>query len=410
MIGAVFYMRIIFHVDMDSYFASVEQQANPFLIGKNVVVSGKEGSRTVIVAASKEAKRFGVKTAMLTHEARKLCPNLVFVEPDGQKYWEINRRFVAIFNRFTDKVELFSIDEAFLDLTGYVKNFTEARSLALKIKEAMKKEIGAVVTCSIGIAENKMLAKLASDLNKPNGVVVINEKNKLNILDHCKLTDFCGIGSRINKRLEMLGIETVKKLRFFPERELIKEFGPFYGLRLKQMAWGEDESLVVSSDLEEKVKSVSRSYTMDADTYDKNKILQLLLILSEKCGRELRAKKLIGKTIEIFFRFADFTHAGLRVTLPAHINDGFQIYQTGESRILNYRFPKAVRLIGVRISNLTVISAQQSLWKKERKRALLVPYIDNINNKYGEFTIKSGFLLDATKMRRKIGGFRYDCE
>lgn len=401
-------MRIICHIDMDSYFASVEQQVNPFLVGKNIVVSGKEGSRTVIVAASKEAKKFGVKTAMLTHEARKLCPNLIFVEPDGKKYWEINRRFVNIFQRFTDKVELFSIDEAFLDLTGYVKNMAQARVLARKIKQIMIQEIGEVVTCSIGIASNKMLAKLASDLNKPNGLVVINEKNKLFILEHCQLKDFCGVGERIRYRLEMLGIETVKKLRHFPIKDLVKEFGPFYGQFLHDMAWGLDETPVISADLSPMIKSVSRAYTLDFDTYDKKRIAQILLILSEKCGRELRQKKLSGKTIEFFLRLENFTYLKWRVTLSGYINDGHLIYQAGERKLLNCQLPLAVRLVGVRISNLMTQSSQLSLWDNDKKRKLLVSSIDKINSKYGEFTVKSGFLLDSPILRNKVGGFRFE--
>jgi len=400
---------MIFHIDMDSYFASVEQQANPALIGKNIVVSGKEGSRTVIVAASKEAKRFGVKTAMATFQARKLCPDLIFVEPDGKKYWEVNRKFVEIFERFTDKVELFSIDEAFLDMTGYAKTFSEAREKALSIKKMMRQEIGEVVTCSFGIARNKFLAKLGSDLNKPDGIVVINEKNKINVLNRCQLSDFCGIGRRIESRLEMMGIETVLKLREYPLEHLIKEFGPFYGQKLRSMANGEDDALVLSEN-SQVAKSVSRAYTMSSDTFNKKDILQLLLILSEKCGRELRSSGQAGKTVEIFFRYDDFSHASLRVTSTGYISDGLQIYKIGERKILNFRLPKAVRLVGVRVSNLVENYTQLPLWHIERKRFQLVSSLDKINDKYGEFTIKPGFLLKSKRLRDKIGGFKFETD
>ncbi len=399
---------IVAHIDMDSYFASVEQQANPALRGKNVVVSGKEGSRTVIVAASKEAKKFGVKTAMTTIEARRLCPRLLFVEPDGKKYWEVHRKFMSIFKQFTEQVEVFSIDEAFLDLTSVVKDFSEAEKLIQSIKAQMKVKIGEVVTCSAGIAKNKFLAKLASDLKKPNGIVVVNDQNVIEILDGCKLSDFCGIGRRINERLDDMGIETVKKLRACSLENLIKEFGPHAGNHLYNMARGEDDSIVVSEDFAP--KSVSRSYTMNENTVDKKKILQLILILSEKCGRELRAQKLAGKTIQIYFRFGDFSHAGLRVTLPVRINDGLAIYNIGEAAIKKYRLPKAVRLVGVRVENLAEHLEQQSLWLPERKRGQLMPFLDKINDKYGEFTIKAGLLTDADAMREKVGGFRYESD
>jgi len=399
--------RIIFHIDMDSYFATLEQQANPFLRGRAIGVSGKEDSRTVIVAASKEAKKCGVKTAMSIYAARKLCPNLYLVEGDGPKYRFVTDSFIKIFKQVTSQIEVFSIDEAFLDLSGHVKTWGEARVRANWIKSQLKRDVGDWVTCSVGIAENKLLAKVASDLNKPNGLVVINEINKFNILDKLNLTDFCGIGRRIQLRLESMGIETVKKLREYPPEELIKAFGPYYGHWLHQASLGFDSSPVVADFDEANVKSVSRAYTLDFDTWNKDEVFQVLMHLCEKCGRELRSKQLAGRTLQYYWRYEDFTHAGVRVTFKKKINDGLELFQIGWQKMSNYQLQKAIRLVGVRVSNLEPVSGQLPLFDRERKRGDLVPFLDHINDTYGELTVKPAYLLKKSRLRHKIGGFKY---
>ena len=392
---------------MDSYFATVEQQANPHLRGKPIVVSGKEGSRTVIVAASKEAKKFGVKTAMPIFEAKKLCPQIYFVYPDGDKYQETTDKFLKIFKQFTEKVEVFSIDEAFVDLTGYLKNFSQALTVAQKVKLLIKQEVGEWVTCSIGIAANKLLAKLASDIKKPDGIFIIDEKNKFEVLDQSNLDDFCGIGARLLLRLEMLGVESVKKLRRYPVAALKKEFGPFAADFLHRLSFGEDDREVIPYFNEAEIKSIGRSYTLPADTWDKKEISQTLLHLCENCGRGLRRKKLAGKTLQYYFRFADFTHGGMRLTLPGYVNDGLAIYQIGVKLLDGYRLQKAVRKVGVCVSNLVKDFKQLPLWVKDRKRLAVLPYLDAINDKYGDLTIKPAFLADANALRKKVGGFKY---
>jgi DNA polymerase-4 len=206
--------------------------------------------------------------------------------------------------------------------------------------------------------------------------------------------------------LDDLGIETVRKLREQELDFLVAEFGNCGGHKLYDMCRGIDDSSVVAERYAPEARSVSRAYTMSEDTFDKKKIKQLLLTLAEKCGRALREKHLAGRTIEIFFRFEDFTHAGCRVTVKDAINDGLRIYNFGERILQKYRLPKAVRLVGVRISNLLPASGQTSLWLTERKRALLLPYLDKINDQYGESTIKSGLIADAQPLRRKVGGFK----
>jgi DNA polymerase-4 len=396
---------------MDSYFATVEQQANPHLRGKPIVVSGKEDSRTVIVAASREAKKFGVKTAMAIFEAKKLCPNLVFVFPDGDKYQETTDRFITIFKRFTDMVEIYSIDEAFLDMTGHVKTYGGAKAVGLQIKQAIRDEVGEWVSCSIGIAPNKLVAKIASDLDKPDGLVVLEKQAEIiKMLDQLKLTDVWGIGPRIARRLVARGVDSIPRLRQYPEKALMDEFGPFYGKLLKNMSVGKYDGEVVSYLHEEEVKSVGRSYTLPQNTYDKREIFHVLLLLSERCGRRLRSKGLAGKTLHYYVRYDDFTHGGRRMTVARPINDELVIYNNGVELLQKMRLTKAVRLVGVRVSNLFPTPGQRLLWPEEQKRQDVLPYLDEINDKYGSLTIKSGFLTDARRLRRKVGGFKYDSE
>jgi len=397
---------IILHLDMNSFFASVEQQANPQLRGKPIVVSGKEGSRCVIVASSREAKQFGVKTGMLGHDARKLCPGIIFVEPDGEKYEFISRKFLSVLKKFTDKLEVFSIDEAFLDLTGFVKDFDQAKQRALLIKQVFQKELGSWLTCSIGIAKNKLLAKLASDLQKPNGLVVIDESNTIAILDKIQLTDLCGIGNRIEKRLNALGVVSVPQLREYSKDKLILEFGGVYGQKLYDMARGEDKSKVQTYLTESEIKSIGRAYTLPKNTFDKQEIYIILLHLCEKIGRRLRRKKLQAKTFVFYLRYDDFSHTGARKTVIERTHDTLKIFELGVSLIQSIRLTRSVRLVGVWSSNLAPASAQLSLWEKERKQKQLIPFLDKINDMYGELTVKPALLLKLDRLNRKVGGFR----
>lgn len=391
---------------MDSYFATVEQQANPLLRGKPIVVSGKEGSRTVIVASSKEAKKLGVKTAMLHHVARKLCPNLEFVEADGTKYEYLCRKFIEIFKRHTDKVEIFSIDEAFLDLTGFAKTWDRSIEIADQIKCSLKNELGDWMTCSVGIANNKLLSKLASGLDKPNGLLLICEQNKTPILNNIELTDFCGIGNRIKKRLNYLGVKTVPDLRDYSVEDLIKEFGPFYGNKLSNMSRGIDYDPVIADSDSGEVKSVGRSYTLQENTYDKEEIFTVMMHLCEKVGRELRRKKLSGKTLVYYFRYSDFSHGGFRLTLPGYVDDSIRLFDIAQSRLNKFILPKAVRLVGVHVSNLIKDYRQLTFLSPEKKQTELLPFLDKINDRYGELTIKPAYLLKLKRLRRKVGGFK----
>ena len=216
-------MKIVLHIDFNSYFATVEQQANPRLRGKPIGVTGGDRlKRTVIGAASVEAKRFGVKTGMQLHEAKILCPEIIFVPGDSDKYLECTKKFINILKDYSPYLEVFSIDEVFLELPS---EWGCAVKIAEEVKQRIKQEIGEWITCSVGISYNKLMAKLAGSLYKPNGLVIIEDEESAKwVLDRVELDEICGIGSRIKKRLLNTGITNFSTLRKASKKDLVVEF------------------------------------------------------------------------------------------------------------------------------------------------------------------------------------------
>lgn len=384
--------RTILHIDMNSYFATVEQQANPFLRGKPVGVKGSHAKRTIIAAASVEAKKYGVKTAMPEHEARKVCPDLIVVVGDPKKYSFVTKKFIEIFDRYTDVVEIFSIDEAFLDVTETAKFFGGAEKMARSIKSDIRREIGEWLTCSVGIGPNKFLAKLGSDLEKPDGLVIINEKNKDKILLSCNLTDFCGIASRIEKRLKYLNIFSVQDLRNADDLKLRKEFG-VYGLKIKKMAWGTDSAKVGVWQDQPEAKSFGHSRTLNRDVTKKEEIQGQLYLLSEKVAKRMRNEGYHGKEVGVWLRFKDFTGTGKRKRIGYWVNDGYEIYSTATKILDALNIWQPVRAMGVYVTRISK-DVPYPLFEKDRQRERIVEMMDEVNNKYGEDTLFKGVLLD----------------
>ena len=404
-------MRTILHIDFNSFFATVEQQANPRLRGKPVGVTGGDRmKRTVIGAASVEAKRFGVKTGMQLWEARKLCPELILVPGDSDKYLEVTKRFLAILKDYSPYPEVFSIDECFLELTVDC-NFIK---IAHEIKSRIRSEIGEYITCSIGISYNKLMAKLAGSLIKPDGLVVIaNQQEAIEILDKIELDEICGIGPRIKKRLFNMGVTDFKKLRAVPLPLLLASFKS-YGQILYNMVRGIDEQAVVPFYEKEEVKSIGHRHTIDHDTADLTEIKQILLKLTELIARKLRAKKLVGRTVSCWFRYVHlpgmdgFTGDGMQVTIP-DTDDGLEIFKAAWKSFLQMRDRGKIRMIGVSISNLKPQTPQNlSFLEETRRREVITKALDKVNDKYGEFTLQRGILLQTPQIRRMPNPFLAD--
>jgi DNA polymerase-4 len=391
--------RIILHIDMDAFFASVEQKSNPFLRGKPIIVCGNPKGRSVVSTSSYEARAYGVKTGMLLWQAKKICPEVTLTQCDSDKYVEISLKLNGIFKEFTPVVEVFSIDESFLDITGTERLFGDPIQLAEKIKKRIKEELG--LTCSIGIASTRLLAKLASDMKKPDGLFWIKDEKISEILENLPILEICGIGPRLSFHLNKLGIHTCGELSRYPVQLLENRFGKV-GTALHRMASGLDGGPVLLAEIEEKTKSVGHSITLPQDTYSREETERYLLGLSEQVARRLRRKCYKGKTVFLVIRFPDFSHFSRQKTLKKFMADEREIYQTALSILEQIDIETlGVRLIGVSVSNLIKGTGQLSLFKSgngfagnEWRKQALLEAMDEINDRYGESTLTWGRLLN----------------
>jgi DNA polymerase-4 len=395
------------HIDYDSFFASVEQQANPFLRGKPIGVTGSSLSRGVICAASREAKKFGVKTGMPLFEARKICPQIIPVRGDSSKYAFIQEQTLKLYQKYTDKIEPFSIDESFIDVTDTLPFFKDPLSLATAIKRDVYSAFGACVTCSIGVSFNKLIAKLASDINKPDGICIVNEKNLTEILYNSKLKDFCGIGPRIEARLNKLGVFSVPELQQIPMETLYREFGQAESQFLKDLSFGRGDILVSGLNYKrEKPKSVGHQHTLSHNTKDISVIKKNLHRLAEMATRRLRRYNMKGKTIHVSLRDSQRHWYGQNMTLFLPTDSEQEVYQAGCEIIQQMRWNKETRLVGISISNL--VSAQTTtldLFSDHEKLRKITKTKDIVNDVFGEFTIITADTLRADRTRGKISSF-----
>jgi|DewCreStandDraft_4_1066084.scaffolds.fasta_scaffold21337_3 DNA polymerase-4 len=379
--------KIILLIDMNAYFASVEQVCNPKLKGKPVVVCGR--GRTVVVTASYEAREYGIKTGMTIPEAKKLCPFVITVYADLDKYIDTSLKIHKIFLDFTDKVEVFSIDECFMDITDVQDYFAGAENIAKTIKKRLKNEFG--LTCSIGIGPNRVIAKLAAKMKKPDGLTIVTQDKVQDFLNELPVEKLqgIGIGKHISEKLKKLGINKASDLARADTTLLTGYFG-IMGQVYKNIGLGIDYTPVKSYYDKPPVKSIGHSYTFPDDTSNIEIIKSYLLMLSEKVGARLRDYKMSGKTICIMVRFCDFTHIIKRNTYPHYFNSGIEIYNKSLEIISKniFSLSKKVRLLGVSVSSLTKIATQEYLFEEQRKQEKLINTVDEINKKYGEFTIK----------------------
>lgn len=388
-------MRKIIHVDMDAFFASVEELDDPGLRGKAVIVSGSPEGRGVVSSASYEARRYGVHSAMPITRARKLCPQAVFVEARIERYAEVAQELLGIFKKYTPLVEPASLDEAYLDVTDTEAIFGGAENIGREIKRRIREEIG--LTASIGIGPNKFLAKLASDLRKPDGFVVIKDEEKEEVLRDLPVSKILGVGRATENRLHKLGIHTIGDLRALPLEALVEEFGR-WGEGLYYLSRGVDESPVVT---DWEPKSTGRSVTFERDIKDYGVIRRQLYQLTEEVTSTLRDMGLRAKTITIKIRYSNFKTITRSTTVdtPTDLTETIWRYVDALLRERVDLEDKAVRLVGVTLSNLTVAETleQLHLFQDQEVKAPSAlggqEATDQIKEKLGEGSIKKGFLL-----------------
>lgn len=382
--------RIIMHLDLNAFFASVEQQANPALRGKPIAVVGSNG-RTVITTSSYEARAFGVKTGMSKWEAKRVCPEIIFVVGDNKKYTYTSSRIMEMMRDYTPLVEVFSIDEAWMDVTHSLTLFGTAERIAYLLKARILYQFG--LRCSIGIAPNKLLAKLASDMKKPDGLTIIEPQDVKRIMERLPIEELCGIGRKMKRHLNMLSIYTCGELGRCDVDRLTRKFG-ILGKVYKSMGQGIDDSPVIPSEEQDEVKSVGHSMTLDRDVDRREDILRFLLQLSEMVGRRARRYNVSGKTVSLYIRFADFySGVGKQHTLQKYINLSDDIYKAAIAILDTLELPQPVRKLGVSISNLKRDSEQLSLFRDEQKKIDAIKAMDSVNDRFGSFKVTFGSLL-----------------
>jgi len=382
--------RIILHVDMNAFFASVEQSANPALRGKPIAVVGG-GGRTVITTSSYEARAKGVKTGMAVWEGKRVCPELIVVVGDNRKYTYTSTRINEIYRTYTPEVEAYSIDESWLDVTHSLGIFGSAVNIAYLIKARIRHSFG--ITCSIGIAPNKLLAKLASDMQKPDGLTIIEPDNVTRVLERLPIKELCGIGRKMERHLNMMSIYTCGELGRCDEERLTRKFG-IIGKRLKEMGQGIENSPVIQFGEEDDVKSVGHSRTLERDIDDPGEIRRFLLQLSEMVGSRARRYGVSGKTIHLYLRYADFFSSwGKQTTLKNYINQSDDIYKAAISILSTVELEQPVRLLGVSLSNLKHQAEQLPLFAEDRRKLEATRAMDAVNQRFGDMVVTFGSLL-----------------
>ena len=383
--------KTIMHIDMNAFFASVEQQVNPALRGKPIAVIGSN-ERTVVTTSSYEARAYGVKTGMTKYEAMRLCPHVILVAGDTSRYTDTCRRLVEIYRQYTPIVEVYSVDEAFLDVTGSIPLFGSAEVIAKNIKEDIHKTLGRL-TCSIGIAPNKLLAKLGSDMKKPNGLVIIQQEDIGRLLKHLPVQELWGIGPRLERHLAIMGIKTCGELGRASVLSLKNRFGVI-GERLKLMAQGINDSPVIPLEQEADAKSVGHSMTLDRDVSDIETLEQYILQLSEMVGRRLRRGGYAGRTVALTLRYPNFTTFTKRSTMGMYMNTSIDIYIAAKEILNTIRLQQPIRLIGISVCNLTKNTVQIPLFSTDRVKQAATHTMDTINDRYGDFCITWGTLIE----------------
>lgn len=413
--------RIILHIDFDSFFASVEQQCNPALRNKPIGITAHNG-RTAIIAASREAKRCGVKSPSRTFDAQKICEDLQLVTADFEKYYEVSKKFIKICSNYSPYVEMFSLDEVFMDVTQTAYLFGGVHGLITRIRKRIRREIGEYITVSFGISYNKLLAKLGSGFNKPEGVTYISKENLNEIYTKAELSDVCGIGRRIEFRLKVLGIHSLIDLRNAPVGLLIKEFGPVEGNFLHNAGLGKDNSPVVPYTQAPDVKSVGRQYCMPRNEYDWHVIQQHVYELCEEIGIKLRRLHKKAQAFGFSLRGSIIIHEVK--TKRRYFDTGdemFTIFSSFFNKTNSLYHPDTIfrgaerqyiRQLSVWSSDLVDEHAvAQSLFSQDRRKEKIIKTIDAINDKFGDHTIRNGFLLYGANLKTVPNGWgadRYD--
>jgi len=375
--------RIILHIDMDAFFISVEQRDNSSLRGKPAAVCGSL-SRSVVTSATYEARPFGIRAGMSTQEAKRRCPQLILVKGNHSKYTKTSARIFSILKNYSPLVEVASIDEAYLDVTQSQLLFQSPSQMAQSVKERIQKN--EQLTCSIGVAPNKLLAKLGSQLKKPDGLTVIQKEEIEGVLKDLPVGKLYGIGPKLEEALNSMGIFTCGQLGRYPVSVLSKRFGAI-GERLHEMGLGLDDNPVIPFDEEEDAKSISHSVTLEEDTSNSDFLRKVMLQLSERVSKRMREEGSYGRRITLTVRYSDFYTFSKQKTLSQWVNSGNEIFLHAVEIFESISHPKPIRLLGVGVSLLKKEWCQLGLFERRDKKDKLLKAMDQVNERFGDWTL-----------------------
>ena len=378
---------------MDAFYASVEQLDNPWLKGKCVVVGGTS-NRGVVSASSYEARKFGVRSAMPIFQARQKCPEAVFVPTRMERYKEVSRKIMAILREFSPRVEVVSIDEAYMDIAGGQRMLGDPEKVAMEIKNQIKKNLG--LTCSIGVAPGKFLAKVASDMDKPDGLTIIRPQHVHQFLESLPVQKVPGVGKKTYLQLASMGIKTLGDVKKYPDKILLDRLGKF-GQRLIELSTGMDHSRVTPWSPH---KSISSERTLAEDTRDKMVLHKHLLKQSEEVARQLRKAGVKARTITLKLKHADFKQITRSKTINSPTRSSETIFRYAAELLDNYQLAQNIRLIGVGTSGFKSagqpvqldlfdrVKESDQTWEKVDRT------VETITNKFGRGAIKRGTLSE----------------
>ena len=383
-------LATILHVDMDAFYASVAEKDNPKLKGKAVVVGA--GRRGVVSAANYEARKFGIRAAMPVYKAKALAPHAIFISPDMARYEEVSRAVMKIFEEVTPLVEPISLDEAFLDVTGSKRLLGTGRQIADLIRRRVEEQEG--ITCSVGIAHNKFIAKIASNHCKPNGVLEIDPEKVLDFLHPLAANQIWGVGPKTNEQLMKMGLLTVGDIANTPRSTLIRVLGQAGGSSLYELAWGRDYRDVETEHIE---KSISASETFDLDLDSQEEILKEFLRLTERGVERMREKGFATNTISIKVRFADFKTISRSKTVDLPITGTQEIFEVVKNLYLALNLDRVlIRLVGISLDSLVedadvkqlTLGERTTGWRQADKA------IDRIKGRFGAGSLRPARLVE----------------
>jgi len=383
--------RVILHVDMDAFYASIEQLDDPNLKGRPVIVGAdpRQGlGRGVVAACSYEARKFGVRSALPISRAWKLCPEGAYVRPRMERYVEVSHEVMEVLRRFTNLVEPLSIDEAFLDVTGSTTLFGAPIQIARAVKKQIREATG--LTASAGVAPNKFLAKIASDLKKPDGLVVVDPDGVQAFLDDLPISRLWGVGPKTEVRLREMGLHTIGAVRARRQEDLTQALGNNMGAHLHQLAMGSDDRPVVPN---WEPKSISNETTFEEDTRDRELLVKTIRRLAESVGRRLRRDNYRARKVTLKVRLEPFETHTRQVSLKRPVDTDEEIIRLALSLFDQFSLERRIRLIGVGTGDIVRPGEepmQLGLFDEPRKDSVIDRTVDAIRDRFGEDLIQRG--------------------